>query len=82
MEKSSGDAGETTSKPSCTAESSRTQPHRLPRYCRYIDFKDLERWEAAGWRATAGYKRASDDIDSIIIGWFEDGEPVCPNPNS
>lgn len=82
MEQSSGGAGETTSKPSCIAGSSETPQRPLARYCRFVKFEDLERWEAKGWKAISHYKHASDDIQSVMIGWFDDAAPPSEYINS
>lgn len=50
------------------------------KYTRFIEYKDLDKWEALGWRAIAGYREVSDEIESIIIGWFyEDSPPQVLN---
>lgn len=58
--------------------SAKPQLQRHPKEWRYIDFNDLPKWEAAGWLAMFDYARRSDDIRSIVIGWFQDGSPQCP----
>ena len=55
----------------------------LASHTRFIDRKDLDKWEALGWRAISHYRMVSDDIESIIIGWFyEDAPPKCLNQNT
>jgi hypothetical protein len=59
-------------------EDSKPQPRRYPKEWRYIEFDDLPKWEAAGWHAMFDYARRSDDIRSVVIGWFSDETPQVP----
>jgi hypothetical protein len=61
-----------------TDEGSKPLPQRFPKEWRYIDFNVLPQWEAAGWHAMFDYARRSDDIRSIVIGWFSDDTPKVP----
>jgi hypothetical protein len=47
----------------------------LARYCRFVKREDLDSWESKGWRAISHYAVRSDDIESVMIGWFEDTAP-------
>lgn len=61
-----------------TDDDSKPQPRRYPKEWRYIDFNHLPKWEAAGWLAMFDYARRSDDIRSVVIGWFSDDTPKVP----
>jgi hypothetical protein len=50
----------------------------IARYCKLIDRRDLDKWELAGWVFIAPYREVSDHIESIIVGWFEEGDLVLP----
>lgn len=55
----------------------------LARWTMVIDRRELAAKEAIGWRALHHNRMASDDIESIIIGWFhEDDPPECLNQNT
>jgi hypothetical protein len=78
MAPSNGAAGAIINKQNCTAETSKIQPRQYPKEWRYIDFNELPKWEAKGWHAMFDYARRSDDIRSIVIGWFHESTPQCP----
>jgi hypothetical protein len=61
-----------------TDDDSKPRLRQYPKEWRYIDFRELPKWEAKGWLAMFDYAVRSDDIRSIVIGWFSDETPKVP----